>query len=84
MRQCASDRVYRHTGTLAHRHTDIRADLNGPGFPTTLLRGATVTPYAVEIRNVTKTFPLVTANDDVSLLVKKGEIHALVGENGAG
>jgi simple sugar transport system ATP-binding protein len=43
-----------------------------------------VTDYAVEIRNVTKTFPLVTANDDVTLLVKKGEIHALVGENGAG
>jgi general nucleoside transport system ATP-binding protein len=43
-----------------------------------------VTDYAVEIRNVTKTFPLVTANDDVTLLVEKGEIHALVGENGAG
>jgi simple sugar transport system ATP-binding protein len=43
-----------------------------------------VTDYAVEIRNVTKTFPLVTANDDVTLLIKKGEIHALVGENGAG
>ncbi len=40
--------------------------------------------YAVEIRHVTKTFPLVTANDDVTLLVEKGEIHALVGENGAG
>ena len=40
--------------------------------------------YAVEIRNVTKTFPLVVANDDVTFLVKKGEIHALVGENGAG
>lgn len=43
-----------------------------------------MTTYAVEIRNVTKTFPLVIANDDVTLLVKKGEIHALVGENGAG
>ncbi|MDJ0780575.1 MAG: ABC transporter ATP-binding protein [Desulfosarcinaceae bacterium] len=43
-----------------------------------------MTDYAVEIRNVTKTFPLVTANDDVTLLVEKGEIHALVGENGAG
>jgi simple sugar transport system ATP-binding protein len=43
-----------------------------------------VTTYAVEIRNVTKTFPLVIANDDVTLLVKKGDIHALVGENGAG
>ncbi|MEJ2641910.1 MAG: ABC transporter ATP-binding protein [Desulfosarcinaceae bacterium] len=43
-----------------------------------------MTDYAVEIRDVTKTFPLVTANDDVTLLVEKGEIHALVGENGAG
>jgi simple sugar transport system ATP-binding protein len=43
-----------------------------------------VTEYAVEIRNATKTFPLVTANDDVTFLVEKGEIHALVGENGAG
>jgi simple sugar transport system ATP-binding protein len=40
--------------------------------------------YAVEILNATKTFPLVTANDDVTFLVEKGEIHALVGENGAG
>ncbi|MBC8246488.1 MAG: ATP-binding cassette domain-containing protein, partial [Deltaproteobacteria bacterium] len=36
------------------------------------------------MRHVTKTFPLVTANDDVTFLVEKGEIHALVGENGAG
>ena len=31
-----------------------------------------------------KDFPLVKANDKVNLNVKKGEIHALVGENGAG
>jgi len=40
--------------------------------------------YAVEMRNITKHFPLVIANDDVDFLVQKGEIHALVGENGAG
>ena len=40
--------------------------------------------YAVEMRHVTKTWPGVVANDDVSLSVRKGEIHALVGENGAG
>ena len=40
--------------------------------------------YAVEMRHVTKTFPRVTANDDVTFRVEKGEIHALVGENGAG
>jgi ABC-type uncharacterized transport system ATPase subunit len=43
-----------------------------------------VAEYAIEIHHATKTFPLVTANDDVTFLVEKGEIHALVGENGAG
>lgn len=40
--------------------------------------------YALEMLGVTKTFSKVTALDDVSLRVKKGEIHALIGENGAG
>jgi simple sugar transport system ATP-binding protein len=39
---------------------------------------------AVEMRNITKTFPGVTANDSVDLTVEKGEIHGLLGENGAG
>jgi general nucleoside transport system ATP-binding protein len=38
----------------------------------------------VEMRNITKRFPGVIANDSVNLKVKKGEIHALLGENGAG
>ncbi len=41
-------------------------------------------PLAVEMRNVTKAWPGVVANDHVNLAVRKGEIHALVGENGAG
>ena len=40
--------------------------------------------YAVDMRHITKKFPLVLANDDVNLIVQPGEIHALVGENGAG
>ena len=40
--------------------------------------------FAVEMRNITKQFPLVLANDNVTVVVQKGEIHALVGENGAG
>jgi ABC-type sugar transport system ATPase subunit len=40
--------------------------------------------YVLEMRNITKEFPGVKALDDVTLKVKKGEIHALVGENGAG
>ena len=38
----------------------------------------------LEMRNITKLFPGVKALDNVSLQVKKGHIHALVGENGAG
>ena len=38
----------------------------------------------LELRNVTKRFPGVLANDDVDLVVEEGEIHALLGENGAG
>jgi simple sugar transport system ATP-binding protein len=40
--------------------------------------------YIVEMRNITKRFPGITANDDISISVKKGEIFALLGENGAG
>lgn len=40
--------------------------------------------YVFEMRNITKRFPGIVANDDVTLQVKKGEIHALLGENGAG
>lgn len=38
----------------------------------------------LELRNVSKQFPGVLANDSINLEVKKGEIHAIVGENGAG
>lgn len=38
----------------------------------------------LEMKNITKTFPGVKVLDHVNLQVKKGEIHALVGENGAG
>ncbi|MBS1770875.1 MAG: ABC transporter ATP-binding protein [Acidobacteria bacterium] len=38
----------------------------------------------LELKNITKTFGSVIANRDVSLKVEKGEIHAIVGENGAG
>ncbi len=40
--------------------------------------------YALEVNNITKVFPGVIANDNVSLNVKKGEIMGLIGENGAG
>ena len=40
--------------------------------------------YAIEMLHITKEFPGVRANDDVTLQVRRGEIHALLGENGAG
>ncbi len=40
--------------------------------------------YKIEMRNITKRFGNLTANDQVNLQVKKGEIHAILGENGAG
>ena len=41
-------------------------------------------PYAIEMVNITKRFPGIVANDHVTLQLKKGEIHALLGETGAG
>ncbi len=40
--------------------------------------------YIIEMIGITKEFPGIIANDNVTLQVKKGEIHALLGENGAG
>jgi general nucleoside transport system ATP-binding protein len=41
-------------------------------------------PPALEVRNITKRFPGVLANDHISFTLEKGEIHAFLGENGAG
>jgi simple sugar transport system ATP-binding protein len=41
-------------------------------------------PPAVELQHITKKFPGVVANSDVNLLVRRGTVHAIVGENGAG
>ena len=40
--------------------------------------------YVIEMNHITKKFGAFKANDDITLQVKKGEIHALLGENGAG
>ncbi|MBB5219585.1 simple sugar transport system ATP-binding protein [Treponema rectale] len=40
--------------------------------------------FIIEMLNITKRFPGITANDNITLQLKKGEIHALLGENGAG
>ena len=40
--------------------------------------------YCLEIKDTNKTFPGVKAIDNANFKLKKGSIHALVGENGAG
>ncbi|MET3508181.1 ABC transporter ATP-binding protein [Halalkalibacter oceani] len=40
--------------------------------------------YVIEMNHIRKEFPGIVANDNITLQVKKGEIHALLGENGAG
>ena len=41
-------------------------------------------PLALELRGVTKRFGALVANDSVDLDLRRGEVHALLGENGAG
>ena len=48
------------------------------------LERAQGTPAALEMRAITKRYPGVIANDHIDLDVRRGEIHALLGENGAG
>ena len=40
--------------------------------------------YVIEMLNITKEFPGIKANDDITLQLRRGEVHALLGENGAG
>ena len=49
-----------------------------------MLGGAAMSEYLLEMKNITKIFPGVKALDSVQFNLRAGEIHALVGENGAG
>ena len=40
--------------------------------------------YVIEMLNITKVFPGIKANDNITLQLRRGEVHALLGENGAG
>src|SRR5690606_18664903 len=81
----------------AARSWTVRAQSGGSGREThTLGPPSVMTPEAgstsrlagqpvrLSVRNVVKSFPGVRAVDDVSLEVRRGEVHALIGENGAG
>ncbi len=45
---------------------------------------STMPEYVIEMNHIRKEFPGIVANDDITLQLRKGEIHALLGENGAG
>ena len=45
---------------------------------------ASVSPYAIELRGISKAFGPVQANKDISIRVRRGTIHGIIGENGAG
>lgn len=54
-------------------------------FSKSLIKKVSATmSYVVEMLNIRKEFPGIVANDNITLSLKKGEIHALLGENGAG
>ena len=55
----------------------------GPVFDGWGANVRTVTAAAIELIQITKRFPGVIANDRIDLAVQEGEIHAVVGENGA-
>ena len=48
------------------------------------MRGENCMEYILEMKDISKTFPGVKALDHVQLQVRPGEVHALMGENGAG
>jgi ABC-type uncharacterized transport system ATPase subunit/ABC-type uncharacterized transport system permease subunit len=72
----ASGQPYHSAGTRVRRRGRADERLTGAaeGRP----------EYALELRGLVKRFPGVVANDHVTLGIRRGEIHALLGENGAG
>ncbi len=58
--------------------------LCGKRFVSGVFMSQTKVEYIVEMKNISKRFPGILANDNISLGIKKGEIFAILGENGAG
>lgn len=75
-------RIDRLASTSYCRRGSTRVE--GPHLPGECAINASSSPPAVELTGITKRFPGVVANHDIHLTVRKGTVHALVGENGAG
>lgn len=54
------------------------------GLKETMVSGRDRVDTLIEMRGITKRFPGVVANDSIDLSIRRGEIHAILGENGAG
>ena len=84
------DNIYKTLKTLgskSRRGYSGLTEQSGAGLPAEKkmhAEGINACEYAVEMIGITKRFPGIVANDNITLQLKKGEIHALLGENGAG
>ena len=84
------DNIYktlRTLGSKSRRGYSGLTEQSGAGLPAEKkmhAEGTNACEYAVEMIGITKRFPGIVANDNIALQLKKGEIHALLGENGAG
>ncbi|MFI8961246.1 ABC transporter ATP-binding protein [Streptomyces sp. NPDC053493] len=71
---------------MSQRHDNFAPPC--PSAPTPFGQGECAinasSPPAVELHGITKRFPGVVANKDIAITVRKGTVHALIGENGAG
>lgn len=80
-------KAFRTLGSKSRRGYSGLTEQSGAGLPAEKkmhVEGTNACEYAVEMIGITKRFPGIVANDNITLQLKKGEIHALLGENGAG
>ena len=77
------ERLYNYNVVIcnAHKETQTRPNQQKGGWS---MEQNHNNDYIIEMLHITKEFPGIKANDDITLQLRRGEIHALLGENGAG